>query len=305
MDNTKRKVSVLLATHNGMQWLEEQVETILAQDNVDVRLIVSDDASSDGTLQWLQQLAIHEKRVSILADTSSIGAAGKNFYRLIKQADIGDADYIAFADQDDVWLRNKLFYQINLIEQNKLTGCSSNVVAFWREGANQLVNKAGPIKEFDFLFESAGPGCSFIFKPELFFQLKNILLKIDPQSLPERHDWLVYAVCRAQGLNWFICPRPTLRYRQHHLNVVGVNYGYRAGLKRLSNIYNGWYRKEAQKIARIVIANSKDAQTHKLCKLILKLGPLERLELLTHIHKFRRNNKDVFILGFVLTSFIF
>ena len=90
MNLPNKKVAVLLATYNGMKWIEEQVESILGQKNVDVRLVISDDGSIDGTYNFVKKLAESDARVTLLSDHSAIQGAGKNFYRLIRQADILD-----------------------------------------------------------------------------------------------------------------------------------------------------------------------------------------------------------------------
>jgi rhamnosyltransferase len=205
------KVAVLLATHNGINWLAEQVTSILGQQDVDVRLIVSDDASTDGTSQWLKILAQEDNRVVLLPCGSGYGSAGRNFYRLVLEADTSDCDYVAFADQDDIWLKNKLKSQIRLSVQHGADGVSSNVVAFWRDGSRGLIDKAEPLRRLDFIFESAGPGCTFLLSPWLIGQVRRVLSDANSEARQiELHDWLVYAVCRALGRKWHIDSVPTM-----------------------------------------------------------------------------------------------
>lgn len=305
MNNRKRSVAVLMATHNGMAWLAEQVESILMQKQVDIRLIVSDDASSDGSLDWLISVAEKDHRISILTDQTAVGGAGPNFYRLIRNADIKDFDYIAFADQDDIWLSNKLFSQIQLIDEKKLMGCSSNVVAFWSDDSKLLVEKSGAMTAYDFFFESAGPGCSFVIRPELFCEVRQVLLETPVEQLPEIHDWLIYAVCRALGARWHIASRPTLLYRQHQTNVVGVNVGLEAGIKRLIQITSGDYRREVKKIAAIVSKVSKnDDAFQKVIHSLLRLNIQDRIKLLRNISQFRRKTSEKWILAVVIFGFL-
>lgn len=305
MSFQKRTVAVLMATHNGIEWLPEQIESILLQKHVDIRLIISDDASSDGSLEWLINIAEKDYRVSLLPDQSVAGGAGPNFYRLIRNADIRGVDYIAFADQDDIWLSNKLFSQINLIDEKMLMGCSSSVVAFWADGSRLLVDKARPMVAYDYVFESAGPGCSFVIKPDLFYQVREILLNTPAEKLPEIHDWLIYATCRALDEPWFISSRPTLLYRQHKDNVVGVNAGFKAGLKRIFQIKSGHYRREVQKIASIASTISKSNATQEVIRSITRLNIQDRVKLLSHISQLRRHTSEQWVLAIVILGFIF
>ena len=72
------RVLVLLAAHNGAQWIVHQIETILNQQRVDVRLVVSDDGSYDDTLAKVRQFAT-DPRVSIVAPPVPTGSAAQNF----------------------------------------------------------------------------------------------------------------------------------------------------------------------------------------------------------------------------------
>src|SRR5438093_9922184 len=97
---------VVLAAYNGMQYIEEKVRSILDQKNVRVTLVVSIDASNDGTEEWFNKLAIHDSRVILLPHGFKFGGAAKNFFRLIREVDLSGFDCLALADQDDIWLPN-------------------------------------------------------------------------------------------------------------------------------------------------------------------------------------------------------
>lgn len=300
------KVAVLLATHNGINWLAEQVTSILGQQDVDVRLIVSDDASTDGTSQWLKILAQEDNRVVLLPCGSGYGSAGRNFYRLVLEADTSDCDYVAFADQDDIWLKNKLKSQIRLSVQHGADGVSSNVVAFWRDGSRGLIDKAEPLRRLDFIFESAGPGCTFLLSPWLIGQVRRVLSDANSEARQiELHDWLVYAVCRALGRKWHIDSVPTMKYRQHANNVVGVNYGLKARLIRLRRIADGWYRREVVKICMVCQKLSRDAYVQAACDTIIDQRPFARFRLLTLMPEARRTAADRLVLTIASLLFLF
>lgn len=300
------KVAVLLATHNGINWLAEQINSILGQQDVDVRLIVSDDASTDGTLQWLKTLAQEDDRVVLLPCSTGYGSAGKNFYRLVLEADISDCDYVALADQDDIWLKSKLKDQISLSVQHGTEGVSSNVVAFWPDGSRGLINKATPMRRLDFIFESAGPGCTFLLSPWLINQVRVVLSDANGvANQVELHDWLIYAVCRALDRKWYINPVPTMKYRQHANNVIGVNYGVKARLKRFRHIYNGWYRQEVVKICMVCRKLSRNAYVQAACDTIIDQRPFARFRLLTLMPETRRNAIDRLVLTISSLLFLF
>jgi rhamnosyltransferase len=253
------RVAVLMATYNGMEWLQAQLDSILTQENVDVTLYVSDDGSSDGTDEALRKLSQIDSRVVVLPKIASTGSAGRNFYRLIRDVDADAFDYVALADQDDIWHQDKLIRHIHLINRHQVAAVSSNVTAFWPNGTEQLIVKSQPQLTWDFLFESAGPGCSFLMTPWLVARVREQLLKVNSQARQiALHDWLIYAVCRAYGAKWIIDANPSLYYRQHALNVVGANSGMLAKWKRLILFQQGWYRAEVVKVSQVCASINHD-----------------------------------------------
>ena len=131
---SSHSVAVLLTAFNGIKWIEEQVESIFYQKDVNIDIYISIDLSNDGTYEWCQELALKNSNVNILPYGNHFGGAAKNFYRLIKEVDICKYDYISLADQDDIWLPDKISRAIKIINVRGLDGYSSNVIAFWEDG---------------------------------------------------------------------------------------------------------------------------------------------------------------------------
>lgn len=299
-------VAVLLATYNGMSWIAQQVASILSQTGVKVKLFASDDQSTDGTKEWLISLACQDPRVVVLPTQSRLGAPGKNFYRLIMDTEVSTYDFVALADQDDVWLSNKLATQIGLASIYSAQGISSNVVAYWQDGSKALVDKAQPMRNLDFLFESAGPGCSFLMTTRLVSLIQTILLQNQAGAREvELHDWLIYAACRASGMRWHIDAKPTLKYRQHGHNAVGVNHGARARKERLRRIINGWYRGEVSKLARLSRSLSSNTYLNEACDIILDSRFINRVLLFRYLDQSRRAFRERLLLGLIIALRLF
>lgn len=283
-----KKILILLATYNGARWLPEQIDSILRQRNVDVRILISDDLSADNTWIWLQELAKNDCRVKLLPRNEKFGRAAKNFYHLVEMADIAEADFFAYADQDDLWEQDKLIRQIELLEAGGYDGVSSDVEAFWENGKRVRIVKSQKQRKLDFLFESAGPGCTFLMTPWLISELKRLLatpeLKVHDIGL---HDWLTYAVCRTAGKKWFIDTFPTVRYRQHANNELGANKGIRALRSRLKKISAGWYYAEVLKISKVCQTLSQHAYLQAFC-----MALQHRKGLLKYVWQCRRKKLD-------------
>ncbi|MGL5486993.1 MAG: glycosyltransferase [Shewanella sp.] len=235
-----KKICVLLAAYNGEKYIQEQIETILCQLDVHVTIYISLDKSSDNSLSILTKLAAANNNVILLEYGGEFGTAGKNFFHLIKSINVDAYDYIAFADQDDIWESTKIREAIKLLSDSCSDGYSSNVTAFWENGCEKLINKSSPQVEYDYLFEAPGPGCTFVFKKDLYKKIQNLVIKkYNSISKLWLHDWFCYSVARYNGYNWVIDSRPLMRYRQHASNEVGANSGIMSILKRINVMCNG------------------------------------------------------------------
>ncbi len=300
------KIVVLMATYNGLKFLPEQVDSILNQVDVAVTLYVSDDNSSDGTFDWLQRLAKADARVILLPKVNRMGSAGRNFYRLICDVDISGFDYVAFTDQDDIWNPDKLYRHVKLIQVENAECVSSNVMAFWPDGSQKLIRKSQPQKSHDFIFEAAGPGCTFLMTPWLVAKLREEIQS--PSSSAKNvlmHDWLTYAICRSHKRRWVIDTVPSLMYRQHANNVIGANSGIKAIFSRLRKINDGWYRGEVSKICDVAVGINPDPKLIKLSGLLKARTFFSQLQLLPYVFQGRRKFVDRVVLGLTIVLFVF
>lgn len=244
-------VAVALAAYNGTAYIAEQVESILRQTGVAVTIFVSVDRSADGTEAWFQRLAQDERRV-ILLDTGQVfGGAAPNFFRLLREIDLTSFDYLSFADQDDIWPSDKLVRAHQQMVIESADGYSSNFIAFWPTGKKLLVNKAQPQRLWDYLFESAGPGCTYVMCRKLALALQKAA-RNQQEDLANLvfHDWFAYAFARANGYRWLIDKRPNLLYRQHGKNQFGVNAGAGPFLRRARQVISGEALAQAALIAQ-------------------------------------------------------
>lgn len=255
---SKPKFLVLMAAYNGASYIKDQIHSILNQEGVDVTLFISLDLSTDETLEIISALAHSDMRIFILPHNGLIfGGAGPNFYRLISDVDFTGFDYVSFADQDDVWRADKLFRAYQILMVSNAQGYSSNFTAFWPNGRRLDVKKAYPQRRWDFIFESAGPGCTYVVRSDLALALKRFILEAGEGLLKiEFHDWLTYAYARFQGYHWVIDDWSSIEYRQHMSNQLGVNSGVRPFLLRVKKILNGYGISQSLLIANLIAANS-------------------------------------------------
>jgi rhamnosyltransferase len=249
------EVAVCLAAFNGIHWLSEQLDSILDQTLVVVTVFISVDASTDGTEAWVDARAQLDNRLVILPHGKRFGGASRNFFRILRDVDLSKFDYVSFADQDDIWLPNKLSRAHTELLVTNADAYSSNVTAFWPNGRQVLIKKSQPQVHWDFLFEAAGPGCTYVMKKELVCAVKGVL-KNHWDAMQDvgqgQHDWFIYAFARANGYVWLIDDFSGMLYRQHEQNQVGVNLGWRAFLYRIRMVMTGWGLAQAAIIAQLV-----------------------------------------------------
>lgn len=294
-----KKIAVLLASYNGVKYIKEQVDSILNQKEVDVTIFISDDLSTDKTIEYLQDIYKDFKNIVYLPSGSKFGGAGKNFFRLIKDVDFSSFDFISFVDQDDIWYEDKLIRAIKTIEDKQLDAYSSNVLAFWEDGKEMIINKSSLQARYDYLFEAAGPGCTYVLKKDLAISLQNFICdNWEDVNKIELHDWFIYAFARENNYKWHIDEKLSMRYRQHTSNQVGANDGLKAKLKRVKKVFSSWYREEIIKIIKVLRLENK----YKFSKYILNKSYLNNLLLLKYSFEFRRNKKEKI---FLLILFIF
>lgn len=276
------KIAVLLAAYNGECWIMDQINSILKQNYVQVDIFVSIDFSNDATYDLVMDLKKKHININVLEYGQTFNGAAKNFYRLIKDVDISKYDYVSFSDQDDLWFKDKLYRGVNAIELKGFDAYSCDVKAFWPNGKTRLIKKSYPQKKYDFIFQSAGSGATYVLRTNILSEFKKFILanwiyvnKID------LHDWLIYAYCRVNNFKWLIDPYVGMLYRQHIKNEFGANTSLSSYLKRWSLMRSGWYFDQVFKISKL-----------------LDLTPPNRSFILSNFMQIRRKKMDIFFLVF-------
>lgn len=242
-----KRIAVLLAAYQGEKYIEAQLNSIVGQDIEYITIFINIDKSKDKTVEICKKLsselgAKNRNKTIIINDNDVVfGSAGKNFYNIFMTTNFQNFDYVALSDQDDIWGVNKLSRAIDVINRENADAYSSDVIAFWPDGSKEIIKKSQKQKKFDFIFESAGPGCTFVMTRKFAENFQNTVIKKNG-SLPFHHDWFIYAYARVKKFKWIIDNEPNLFYRQHADNQVGANKGFRQIISRVNNLKNGDYK---------------------------------------------------------------
>ena len=257
LDSRRPLVVVLMATYNGARWIDEQVATIVGQHDVDVRIMVCDDGSVDDTLERLEFMRSAGAPIAMHRTRTRGGSAGQNFIRLIAEASLEDCDFVALADQDDIWDRHKLKNATDALRSTSGDGYSAAVRATWPNGAVRTLRQSDRMTRADYLFEGAGQGCTFVFAGSSFIRLQRAINAHRQLTADiHYHDWLLYALARAHSMAWYFDPQTSMAYRQHAKNDTGARGTWSAARKRLRLIREGWYTAQVAAIANLCIATA-------------------------------------------------
>jgi len=234
-------VAILLGTYNGEAFLAEQLSTFEQQIGCEWKLYASDDGSDDATLDILESFhKSHPGRVTLLHGPTDGFAA--NFISLVQNDDI-DADYFAYADQDDLWLKDKLSCAIQA-----LATLPKDVPALYCSRTAMIDENGAPSgysPQFrrppsfnNALVQNIAGGNTMLFNRPARAILKS------GRYVPGLggHDWWTYLLLSACGGKVVYDPQPRILYRQHNTNLIGRNSGFLAKLRRIQMMLSGRYQ---------------------------------------------------------------
>jgi glycosyltransferase involved in cell wall biosynthesis len=226
------RVAILLATYNGARFIDQQLESLKRQSGARFELIVSDDGSSDDTLDRVAAFGTQSGWPLTILKGPSKGFA-ENFRSLILNAPVG-CDYYCFCDQDDVWMDDKTKRAIDALS------AVSNAAGRLYCGRTQMIDEADATLGLSPLFakpptfrnalvQSIAGGNTMMMDSAAF----DAVRRASDQGAFVSHDWLAYQVVSGCGGAVIYDPLPAVLYRQHGGNLVGSNTGASASAKRL------------------------------------------------------------------------
>ncbi len=220
-------VTVMMSTYNGEKYLEEQIDSILNQTGVHVKLVVRDDGSKDNTRKLLESYAAEGKLEWYSGKNLR---AAYSFIDLLKS--VTEDEFYAFSDQDDVWDKGKLLAGITQLERYPkdevvLYTCNVRVVSSDLTEIGSLDSTAPVTTFIDAVIHNNSQGCTMVFGNAL----RNLLIKYNGKNL-FMHDDLAVKVCLAVGGIVYRDPEKYINYRQHGNNVIGTQEPFMHSLKR-------------------------------------------------------------------------
>lgn len=107
-------ISIVIPTHNRKSTIRRAIDSVVNQTYKDIEIIVVSDGSSDGTNELVQELALSEERIKLIAYPDPKGGN----YARNTGAKAAKSDYIAFLDDDDEWFPDKLEKEIEVFKND-------------------------------------------------------------------------------------------------------------------------------------------------------------------------------------------
>ncbi len=218
-DKMQEEVDILLTTYNTkIEYLKQQIESILNQTYQNFRLLISDDDSTKKEVKTiLEEYQKQDKRMIVYSQERNLGY-NQNFEFLLKQA---NAKYIMFADHDDVWYPQKIEKSLQKIKEEDVDLVYCNAHQINEKGEiiqqNYFRYKNVPLihgKDKLAISRCVGIGCSQILTDDV----KNKMIPFKKEVIA--HDWLASFLAN-EGKGIAYIEQPLFGYRLHTDNVFG------------------------------------------------------------------------------------
>ena len=208
-----------MATYNGDGYIREQIESILNQTIQDFELVISDDVSTDETVQILECYALKDERIHVYVNEHNLGFK-RNFENAIRKT---TGDYVALCDQDDIWLPDHLEILMNEMKNDTQIVCGKPV--FVNENNEELPD------EYDYLLMYKCPktnndiarhimlgrntyqGASMLIRKSFFDKALPI-----PEGAYYHDSWFAILACFMGG--FVFVDKTTMRYRRFSDSVT-------------------------------------------------------------------------------------
>lgn len=239
--NEASDFAILMGVFNGGKYLQQQLNSIVSQSEDKWCLYVSDDGSTDSSMEILENLQknLGPKKIKIYHGPQR--GFSNNFISLLTNTQI-TAKYYALCDQDDIWHFDKLkkakkFFQQHKIETPSLY-CGRTI--FVDENNLPLSDSSMPRLGPSFqnaLVQNIASGNTMVINNAA----RNLLIRCGRDMNVYAHDWLIYQLI--SGANGVILydKIPYVRYRQHSTNQIGMNSKLINKFRRFSQVLNGEY----------------------------------------------------------------
>ena len=184
-----KKVAVMLSSYNGEKYIGKQIESILSQSYPNVELYIRDDGSTDNTVNVIQDFVNRFDNVFLIESDKNLGYPGC-FYALTDDESI-QADYYAFADQDDYWLKDKISRAVSILEEQDNRKPYAYYARYMVCNEGLKAQKKSPAKKSGISFaESLFEVCGLEFTQVVNQKAMELIRTYKPKKASARGTWM-------------------------------------------------------------------------------------------------------------------
>lgn len=219
---SKYRVQILMSTFNGEKFIRKQLDSIVRQ-NYDVSLLIRDDGSTDSTLDIIKEYEAEYIYISHV-EGKNIGVI-HSFFELVRLAD-KNADFYAFADQDDIWFDDKIAAAVNKVSimssDKPVLYCATQTLIDAYDNVLKVKMRNINIRPGfgNAVVENIATGCTCMINKKLLEKL----VSYEPEYTI-MHDWWMYLIAASMG-EFYYDLKPRMYYRQHGNNTMGSRTNY-------------------------------------------------------------------------------
>lgn len=238
-------IVVLLATYNGSEVLQEQVNSLLDQ-SLDIDILIRDDGSKDDSLNIIKRYESENENIKFLKDNQSSNSAKENFSILLEYAlSLEKYEYFMFCDQDDIWKRNKVLKTLTKLKEQETLEQDIPILVHTNlevvdENLNLLSRSYWNYQKID----PSKDGLNTLLVQNIItgntMMLNKKCAKLS-SKIPKdviMHDWWIGMVTSSFGKIIYL-KEPTILYRQHSANDTGASkFGFMSIVKKLLKFTN-------------------------------------------------------------------
>lgn len=236
-------IAVILSAYNGEKYIQEQIDSILAQDDVDLELFIRDDGSHDATVSIIRDYENKYSNVHV-REGDNLGFRQSFIQELLTHRGF---DYYAFSDQDDYWEKEKLAaacYAIKTMSHQTVPTVYYSNLCIADENLNiykhtELEKRKQSLASV--IMRRSIAGCTMVLNKAMWEKIAEN--QITDQMLRRGHDSFIISLCYSIGGCVLCDERSYIRYRQHRDNTSG---GMNGSFQRIKKEWNALTQKKGQ-----------------------------------------------------------
>lgn len=238
---TPPSVAILVATYNGAANLQKQLDSYCEQTFKPELILISDDGSTDATLEISKQFSELKPELSVRLLEGPHKGVASNFLYLINQVP-DHIDMVFLSDQDDIWFADKVARGVAMLENQKGVALYCGRTLEWNAKQDQRHLSRLPAKPPSFqnaIVQNIAAGNTTALNRAALDLVQAASKEVGQIVM---HDWWLYQIVTGIGGAVIFDPEPMMLYRQHPDNLIGANWGVLPKIRRLGMMLTGRFR---------------------------------------------------------------